>query len=231
MTAVPDAAGNAATPSITQQVDAFLAAQSFTGNELVLVNGGIADAVTQAEAARAGTISDAQALAAVQQAAVELAAQIKRMVTAGARRVAVAGAYDLGRSPYATQTGQASRLTTLAAEFNVKLKTELFGYNIADRVLYIDAEFYYNLVILNRGSPTYGSLSDVTSVACTSTDTGVADSIGTGLGQVTSARCDASTIASGINYATTLFADRLYFTPVANSVFGDYAFDRIRTRW
>jgi outer membrane lipase/esterase len=226
---VPDAAGNATTLSIVQQVDAFVAGQAFSLNDLVLVNGGIADVVAETRAVVAGTSNDAQALAATQQAAVVLAAQVKRMVDAGARRVGVVGPYDLGRSPYASQTGQNSRLTNLASQFNVKLKTELFGYNIADRVLYIDAEYYYNLVIQNPGSPTYGTIGNVTDLACNSVDPG--PGIGTGPGEVNSALCNTGTIAPGITYTATLFADRLYFTPLGNSVFGDYAFDRLRARW
>jgi outer membrane lipase/esterase len=226
---VPDAAGDATTLSVAQQVDAFLATQSFSASDLVLLNGGTGDIVAQAQAARAGTITDDQALAASRQAAADLAALAKRIVDSGARHVGVVGTYDLGRSPYAAQTGQASRLTNLAAEFNIKLKTELFGYNIADRVLYVDAEYYYNLVVQNLNNPTYASITNVTDPACNSVDPG--PGIGTGAGEVNSALCTGSTITGGITPATTLFADRLYFTPVGNSLFGDYAFDRLRSRW
>jgi outer membrane lipase/esterase len=215
--------------SVAQQVDAFLATQSFSASDLVLLNGGTGDIVAQAQAARAGTITDDQALAASRQAAADLAALAKRIVDSGARHVGVVGTYDLGRSPYAAQTGQASRLTNLAAEFNIKLKTELFGYNIADRVLYVDAEYYYNLVVQNLNNPTYASITNVTDPACNSVDPG--PGIGTGAGEVNSALCTGSTITGGITPATTLFADRLYFTPVGNSLFGDYAFDRLRSRW
>jgi outer membrane lipase/esterase len=231
----PDAAGDATTLTIAQQVSGFLAAQSFLASDLVVVNGGTSDIVVQAEAARAGSLTDAQALAATRQAATDLAVIVKRIVDSGAQHVGVVGTYDMGRSPYAAQTGQGARLSTLSSEFNIKLKTELFGYNIADRVLYIDAEYYYNLVISNPNSPTYASITNVTVPACdASANSNAIDpgpGIGTGPGQVNSARCNSSTITPGINPAVTLFADGLYFTPIANSLFGDYAFDRIRTRW
>jgi outer membrane lipase/esterase len=229
VSAVPDAAGDAATPSIAQQVDTFLAQSTFGPNDLVLINAGIGDIVAETAAVNGGTSTDAQAQAAVEQAAADLAAQVKKIVTAGAQHVGVVGSFDLGRTPWATQTGQAARLSNLSAQYNIRLKTDLFSFNIADRVLYIDAEFYYNLVVQNVGSATYGGINNITDLACNSIDPG--PGIGTGAGQVNSALCNGSTIAPGITPALTLFADRIYVTPAAASLFGDYAFDRLRARW
>ena len=38
-------------------------------------------------------------------------------------------------------------------------------------------------------------------------------------------------VVSAIPLGTTLFADRLYFTPAGHSSFGGYAFDRLKDRW
>ncbi|MBA2962978.1 MULTISPECIES: SGNH/GDSL hydrolase family protein [Ramlibacter] len=227
---VPDAGGDASTPTITQQVDTFLATQpAFSAKDLVLVNAGIGDIVAEVAAINAGTQNDDQALAAVEQAAADLAAQVKRIANSGAEHVGVVGVFDLGRTPWATQTGQATRLSNLSQQFNIRLKTDLFGFNIASRVLYIDAEFYYNLVTQNLNNSTYGGINNVTDLACNSIDPG--PGIGTGAGQVNSALCTDATITPGINIALTLFADRIYVTPAAASLFGDYAFDRLRARW
>jgi outer membrane lipase/esterase len=150
---VPDAAGDATTLTIAQQVDAFLATQSFRPATWCWSTAAPATSWCRRKPRGPARLTDAQALAATRQAATDLAALVKRIVDSGAQHVGVVGTYDLGRSPYAAQTGQAARLSTLSSEFNIKLKTELFGYNIADRVLYVDAEYYYNLVISEPQQP------------------------------------------------------------------------------
>ena len=45
LAATPDAAGDASTPTIAAQVDAFLAKGSFAANDLILMNGGISDLI------------------------------------------------------------------------------------------------------------------------------------------------------------------------------------------
>ncbi len=58
----PDAAGNAATLTITEQIDAFLAANSIGKDDIVVLDAGISDLVVQANAVTAGSITSAQAL-------------------------------------------------------------------------------------------------------------------------------------------------------------------------
>jgi outer membrane lipase/esterase len=47
---------------------------------------------------------------------------------------------------------------------------------------------------------------------------------------VNSALCTTGTIVPGANYATYLFADRVYPTPQGHRKFGAYAYERIRAR-
>ena len=108
-----DAAGGTA-PSIKAQIDAFLASGSFGANDLVLVNGGISDIVAQTEAFRAGALTSEQLLVNVDQAGKDLGAQVRRLVSAGAKFVVVVGAYGLGKSPYASDIGQTALLDKLS---------------------------------------------------------------------------------------------------------------------
>jgi AICAR transformylase/IMP cyclohydrolase PurH len=55
--------------------------------------------------------------------------------------------------------------------------------------------------------------------------------IGIGAGQVNSALCTSSTLLSGANATSFVFADSVYLTPSAQRQFGTYAYDRLRSRW
>ncbi|HYF18283.1 MAG TPA: SGNH/GDSL hydrolase family protein [Ramlibacter sp.] len=224
ITAKPDVAGDAATPTVTEQVTAFLASGAPTANDLVIVQGGISDIVAETQAVIAGTRTSAQAATNIEQAARELAAQVRRLTSAGATHVALVGAYNLGRSPWATATGQGSLLSDLTSRFNTQLLISLV--DAGDRVLYLDAALYFNLV---TGSPASYGYRDVTSVACSSVDPG--PGIGTGAGQVSSALCTSGTITAGVDTGTTVWADRLYFTPGPHAGFGNWAWERLRQRW
>ena len=72
MTLTPDAAGVAGTRTVTQQIDDFLAAGTIGTNDMVLVNSGISDIITQMAAVKAGTITEATLVANAQTAGREL---------------------------------------------------------------------------------------------------------------------------------------------------------------
>jgi outer membrane lipase/esterase len=221
----PDAAGNAATPTVKEQIDAFLATGSFSGNDLVVVSAGTADVVAEGAAYAAGAQTREQMLADLNQAGTELAAQVRRLVQAGARHVVVVGSYNLGRSAWARQvTTLQGPLEDASGEFNKGLLVSVV--DLGANVLYVDAALYFNLV---ESAPAAYDLKEVRALACTSVDAGAG--IGTGSGQVNAALCTPSTLAAGIDPALYLFADRVYFTPVAHRLFGEHAYNRIRERW
>ncbi|HSV55007.1 MAG TPA: SGNH/GDSL hydrolase family protein [Burkholderiaceae bacterium] len=224
VTTKPDAAGNAATPTVKEQVDAFLAANTVGPNDLLVLHAGVSDMVAEMAAVTAGTQTEAQMVANVQQAGRDLGDQAIRLVTAGAKYVVVVNAYNVGRSPWATAINKASLLADANGKFNdaMKIKVEPYGTTM----LYIDAAYYFNLVIANPGGY---ALTDTTKLSCTSVDAG--NGIGTGAGQVNSLLCNTGTIAAGLDYSKQAFADSLYFTPVVNRLFGTHVFDKIRSRW
>jgi outer membrane lipase/esterase len=222
--AKPDAAGNSATPTVKEQIDTFLASNTFGPNDLVIVGAGIADVIAETAQLNAGSQTSAQTVADVQQAGRDLAAQVRRLVQAGATHVVVVGTYDLGKSPWATASGQVSLLSDISTKFNTELLVSIV--DLGANVLYVDAALLYNLMINN---PTVYSLSNSIDPVCTSIDPG--PGIGIGAGQVNSALCTTNTIVSGADYNLYLFADRVYPTPAAQRKFGDYAFQRIRARW
>lgn len=222
--AKPDAAGDATTPSVSDQVGQFLAASRPQDRDIVVVSGGIADILAEVAAFRAGTQDAATTTSHVAQAGRDLGAQVRRLVGAGANHVLVAGAYNLGRSPWAIASGQAAFAESLVGEFNKALLVSIV--DLGSSALFVDTALFYNLVTANPGAYSF---TDVGSVVCTSTDAG--PGIGIGAGQVNSALCTGSTLQAGLTPGTTLFADPVYFTPAGQAVFGNYAADRLRARF
>ncbi|TFZ02029.1 SGNH/GDSL hydrolase family protein [Ramlibacter humi] len=218
----PDAQGNAATPTVTDQVTAYLTS-GVQSDDLVIIGAGTADLIVEEQAAIAGTQSDAQANANVRQAGTQLGAQIKRLVDAGVKHIIVAGVYNIGRSPWAIATGRAVAMEALATNFNDGLKIAIV--DLGANVLYVDAALQFNLV---TASPATYGYTDVTTVTCNSVDPGVG--IGIGAGQVNSALCTGATLTTG-SPGSFLFADKVYLTPAGNATLGDYAFQRSKDRW
>lgn len=224
VTTKPDAAGKTTTPTVKEQVDAFLAGNAVQSNDLIVLNAGIADVVAEVAQYNAGTETRDQLIADVKQAGADLGAQVRRLVNAGATHVAVVGTYNLSKSPWATQTAQQSLLDEASLRFNDQLLLSIV--DLGANVLYVDLALYYNLVI---ASPTGYEMTNSTDLACTSVDAGAG--IGTGAGQVNSALCTSSTLVTGINPLNYVFADRVYPSPHAHRLFGDYAYDKISQRW
>lgn len=222
--AKPDAAGNAATPTITEQVDAFLAGGSFRDSDLVFLAGGTSDVIAGMAAVQAGTQSEAEMLAAARQAGEDLAAQVQRLVTAGAKYVVVSGTYELGKSPWAKTIDREALLSEASRRFNDGLKINIAS--LGANVLYADLEYYVNLYTATPGG--YG-FSDATSPICTSVDPG--NGIGIGAGQVNSALCNTSTLRPDGRVDAFVFADPVYLAPSAQRQFGTYTYDRLRERW
>ncbi|RYF42019.1 MAG: GDSL family lipase [Comamonadaceae bacterium] len=220
----PDAAGNASTPTVTQQVDTFLAANTIGSEDLVIVSGGVGDVVAEVAKVLAGTQTEDQAFANLRQAGRDLGAQARRLVQAGGKHVVVVGTYNLGKSPWAISTNRENLLEVASSRFNEEMLVSIV--DLGSNVLYVDAAFYLNLV---TNSPSAYKFEDSTTVVCTSVDPG--PGIGIGAGQVNSALCNSSTIAAGLDPERFIFADRVYLTPTAARLLGDYAYDRIRQRW
>ncbi len=231
----PDAGGSTATMTLREQVDAFLASGTFAENDLVLVGAGTSDIIVNAKAALDGRITEAEALANVDQAARDMAVQVRRMVEAGARHVAIAGVRNLAVTPWALATGRGDLLQALSSvstntgenqprAFNDRLKIQLS--DLGASVLYVEAASYFMQVTSNPGG---SALDNVTGLACTSVDPG--EGISTGTGQVNSRNCTPATVQAGIDYNRWLYADRVYFTPRGHQLLGDLVTTRLRERW
>jgi outer membrane lipase/esterase len=222
--AKPDDVGNNATPTVKEQVDAFLATNTIGATDLFIVNAGTSDIIAQGALAAAGSQTADQLVLNSRQAGRDLADQVRRLVTAGAAHVVVVGPYNLGRSPWATATNLSTALEAASGRFNDDLLVALV--DLGDKVLYVDAALQYNLMISN---PTSFSMTDSITPVCTSVDPG--PGIGIGAGEINSNLCTSATVLDAVNYNNYLFADKVYSSPRAQLAFGDFAYSGIRARW
>lgn len=225
VTAKPDAAGSATTLTVTEQIDAFLAANTPAEDDLVFVAGGIGDLVVNGKAFLDGTMTQSEMVGQAEQAGRELAAQTRRLVNAGSKHVVVVGPYDLALTPWGGLAGDKSgALGEASRRFNDVFKVAVV--DMGNTVLYVDAAFYFTLL---AERPSDYSLDNSRDPVCTSVDAGAG--IGIGIGQVNSLLCTPSTVLAGVDYNRYMYADALYAAPYAHRQFGDYAYDRIRNRW
>ena len=220
----PDAAGVATTSTVTEQIDAFLAAGGVAANDLIVINGGPSDVIAGMAAVTAGTQSTTDMVAAARKAGQDLATQVRRLVAAGAKNVVVTGTYDLGKTPWAKAINREALLSDASSRFNEGLLVSIV--DLGANVLYVDSAYYVNLYV---GTPANYGFNNATTPVCTSLDT--TNGIGIGAGQVNSALCTTSTLVASANQDAYVFADSVYLTPNAHRQFGNYAYDRLRARW
>lgn len=222
----PDAVGGNA-PSLQQQIESFLANNTFNSTDVVLINGGISDLIVEGNALISGTQTKAQSMANIAQAGKDLGALVRRLTLAGAKYVMVVGSYNVGLTPWAVSTARTGDLGDLSTKFNEQLLVSIV--DLGNSVLYVDNAYYFNLI---AGVPTSYGYVDSTTFACNSIDKGAG--IGIGGGEVSSALCTTSTIGidtTSLTYNSYVFADKVYFTPAVNRAMGDYAYGRLRSRW
>jgi phospholipase/lecithinase/hemolysin len=220
----PDAAGDATTPTIKDQIDTFLATHTIGPTDLIMVSGGTADLIAEMVKVNAGAQTQDQMLANMKQAGRDLAGQVRRLVQAGATHVIAVGTYQLGKSPWAASIGKTALLDSASIGFNDELLVSMV--DLGANVLYVDTALQFNLMV---SSPVSFGLNNAVDPVCTSIDPG--PGIGTGAGQISSALCTTATLLPGVDYSQFLFADRVYPTPQGQRQLGEFAFSRIHNRF
>lgn len=219
---LPDAVGNADGMTVAKQIDAFLAHNSFTGGDLVLISAGMSDVIVQAMAVQNNEISEGQAIDNMKAAGAALVPQVQKILNNGASHVVVLGVYKVGSGPWAYQKANEGFINELSKAFNVGFKD--VGVGLAN-TLYVDGEYYVNNIINN---PSGFSFATSREYVCSSVAPGVG--IGTGNDQVDSGLCTPNTLVEP-NFDRYAFADRVYLTPSAHRQMGGWTYDRIRDRW
>lgn len=208
----PDTSSGSNTPSVSQQIDTLLARTPMQDGDVMMLNGGMHDIVAAVEA---NGISDATTQA-VQAAGKAMAAQVRRVVNAGATHVVVTGVQNMGLTPWALRRGEKDAIERLSYAFNDQLLI-----NIADMgatVLYFDAALFFNLI---NNKPDGYSIDNEKDPACTTPD---------------ASTCTPSTIVPNADYNRYMYADLLNFSPKVqrNFVSRDYSenvYDKFKNRW
>lgn len=216
------AQGHAATEamprSIEAQISAFLASQTLGATDVVLMNVPLSYVLLPATAVKTGTLSEAAALQQIAASGVAFAAQVRRLIAAGAKYIVVAGIYDVGRSPYGialavpgllTSVTQQSSASVTRLNDTVKIELAQLGAN----VLFVDAAFLVNRNV--QFGPNWGFVYSNIPVCTTPT----------------ALTCTESTLTTGASKTQYLFADNIHLTPAGNQQLGDYAYDQLRGRW
>jgi len=236
--------------SVSAQIDAFVdAGNQLTANDLVIITAGSQDIVNNATNFYASTITSDQAKANLATAAANLVTKIKRLTDeAHAKHVLVIAPVNVARTPWGLSQGANypsssanytflehlsvalegdNSMSSFGSQLSLKLGTEYPPTSSGLKVLLSDLSSYFNLMTGTAyggsfahptGSlNTYGSYITSAGVALTNPDVAVCS--------VTILSCNASTITGSLDYNTSVFADNLNLTPVANRMLADYIFN------
>lgn len=202
----------AGAPSVTAQIDTLLASTTLNAtDDVVIINGGMHDLIA---AVNATGISDATTQA-VRDAGKALAGQVRRVVNAGGKHVAVVGMPLMGNSPWARNLGWHDEINKLSTEFDAALKVGIV--DLGANVLYLDAAFFFDLMYDKPQNYQFDNGKDP---VCTTPD---------------ASTCTPATVVSP-DYNRWLFADGVHFTPKALQHFGsdryaENAYQRFKNRW
>jgi len=206
------APGQALPRTVNAQVDAFLASNTFQGQDVVVINLPMADLLEAMAAVKAGTLTETAALAKMDAVGAAHVDTIRRLIAAGAKYVLVAGVYDLSRSPYAIQQDQVTLFSTASLRLNNSFKVE--ALNLSAKLLYVDMAFLVNRNSDVKTAGAYG-FANYTTPLCTTPS---------------ALTCTDNTLVATTK-TTYLFADSVHLTPVCHVQFGDYAYDQLHARW
>lgn len=220
----PDATGActaALTIPVSQQITDFLAANDdrFTRNQMVFLLAGANDILFQlgmflARVEAGVPVPDAQtaALAAVQQAALELAGQVQRILGKGATRVVVLNVPDISDTPFGNAPATAPVRLLIAGMVQVFNGALAAGLNGTGAVL-LDFRAEFARVIANPGAYL---VREINVPAC---DAAKIAAITNGLEQGGSSLfCSRQTLVQHLAPVTYLFADGVHPTTLGHII-------------
>jgi hypothetical protein len=249
--------------NLQAQIDLFLAQGTPSSNDLFVISIGTGDIMATGiqgttttpydgfddlRTLLGGTLTATQINARMQTAADALAAQVKRLTDAGAKYVLIVGPPNVGRSPWAAETGSATLLqnlsyntgsgvTSMGSEGLARIQAT-FGNKTNNPVLFVEISGLVN-TLTDGTNTTFANRSSAVCAATTNTATTViAKSNGTGLkpaaavgtvpaGRLSAALCTTATVG-GVNTSTYVYADGVNFTPSMQGQFYSQALSRMR---
>jgi len=193
---------------ISAQITAFINMRPVDVRALYVLQGGGNDILALSQASAAGQLTSAQVQTAVARAANDLAAQLLRLWTAGARHFVVFNLPDLGKTPLAAAMNAQATLSGLSGLFNSTLDAALAAYQID--IVSVNASALLSEIIAN---PSVFGFQNATTPACTSMVNG----------QISSLACTPATLRQPNAAETYVFADDVNFTTRTNRIMAQYA--------
>ena len=232
--------------NLQAQIDLFLTQGAPTSSDLFVISIGTGDimaagirslttvtstspyaGLSTVQTALGGTLTTTDAINAQMQAAADaLAVQVKRLTDAGAKYVLIVGPPNVGRSPWAIETGMSTLLgylsyansagyISMGGEGLSRIQAT-FGSTMNNPILFVEISGLVNT--LTSGTSVNTTFADQTTAACaaTQTTTDNAQSIGTGYttARVSSALCTTATLGTAASY---VYADGVNFTSAMQS--------------
>jgi len=253
--------------NLQAQIDLFLSHGAPTANDLFVISIGTGDIMANGirgmsitsttpyaglddvQTALGGALTTTASInAQIQAAANALAVQVKRLTDAGAKYVLVVGPPNVGRSPWAAETGYTALLqnlsyatgseyTSMSSEGLARIQAT-FGSTINNPVLFVETAGVVN-TLTDGTNTTFANRSSAVCAATTNTSTtDTAKSIGTGVkptaavgatpaGRLTAALCTTDTLG-GANPGTYVYADGVNFTPAMQNQIYYQALSKMR---
>jgi hypothetical protein len=252
--------------SLQAQIDLFLAQGAPTSNDLFVISIGTGDIMATGirgmgistltpyvglddiQTLLGGPLTSTAAInLRMQTAANTLAVQVKRLTDAGAKYVLVVGPPNVGRSPWAAESGYATLLQNLSYNTGsgvISMGSEglariqaTFGNQANNPVLFVEISGLVN-TLTDGTNATFANKATPACASTANTSTSVnAKSIGTGLKPVTSvgsvpsgrlsaAFCTTATLNG--DPSSYVYADGVNFTPAMQSQIYNQALSRMR---
>jgi phospholipase/lecithinase/hemolysin len=153
------------TVPVATQVNQFLSMYGgFKPNQLVLINGGANDLLTNLQTVQTNPLELPKALFAIDQAAVDLADVVDKVIKSGAQHVVLLNLADFGKSPEGVSSGLGTLITTVVRTFNDTLTATLLVKGDMHKVIMIDAFSFLDQTVANFQSE--GFTTSDTGSAC-----------------------------------------------------------------
>ena len=234
--ALPDATGVTNAPSITAQIDSYLAANpTFGDKQFFLMSGGMSDVIAGYNEVLAGTKSVDNYLADMATAGKQMSDLVHRLHSAGAPRVLAIGTPNLGRTLWAKGLDAANpnadpkptkTLEDATYAFNQTMLSNMVDLS-GTEVLSSDVQYYFNAM---TGNPGNYNFSNGTDPVCNTVDP--TNGMNIGAGQINASLCTSDTlVVTPDKLKQYLFADLVNYTPEAHRRFGDWVYDRMKANW
>lgn len=223
----------ALTVPVTQQVARYIAQHgTFTNNQLVLIQGGANDIISNLQAVLLGAQTQAAATAAIGAAAQKLGGTIAQILAAGATKVVVVDVPDIGQTPLGVSLGPtvAAEFTGVVQQYNAGVTATLTALGVANKVIPVSSFSFIQSEVANFQANGFtvgntGTACKLAQMEANATQAGVSDPSDFG----SSLFCSPQLLQTPTADQTYLFADTIHPTTHLHARFAAYVEAQVNT--